>query len=105
VVLLRWKPDKTAEGFRVTASLPNGFRTAIDQGVVANLSGDNGELEYAISTQSRAGNDELFRKGRFEVSVNSFNAAGESAPMTISVDVLSRPSSVGGGLKRHHTIC
>ena len=110
VVLLRWKSpppeESVADGFRVFASLHSN-RTPIDQGVVANMVSDNGELEYAISTQSRAGNDELFRKGRFEVSVCAFNAAGESPSMTISVDV-SRPSSLGGGgggLKRHHTIC
>lgn len=103
VVLLRWRPDKSADAFRVSACLQSGFRLAIDQGVVANLPGDNGELEYALSTQSRAGNDELFRKAKFDVSVSAINAAGESSPMTISVDV-TRPSSVGG-LKRHHTIC
>lgn len=103
VVLLHWRPDKSAESFRVFASLPGLNRTAIDQGTVANITADNGELEYAISAQSRAGNDELFRKGRFEVSISAVNAAGESACMTISVDV-TRPSSLGG-LKRHHTIC
>ena len=103
VVLLHWKPDKSAESFRVFASLPGLNRSAIDQGTVANITADNGELEYAISAQSRAGNDELFRKGRFEVSISAVNTAGESACMTISVDV-TRPSSLGG-LKRHHTIC
>jgi len=103
VVLLRWKPDKSAESFRVFASIPSLHRSGIDQGTVANLTGDNGELEYAISAQSRAGNDELFRRGKFEVSVAAVNSAGESQPMSISID-LSRPNSLGG-LKRHHTIC
>lgn len=103
VVLLRWKPDKSAESFRVFASIPTLHRSGIDQGTVANLTGDNGELEYAISAQSRAGNDELFRRGKFEVSIVAINSAGESTPISISID-LSRPNSVGG-LKRHHTIC
>ena len=101
VVLLHWKPDKTADCFRVFASLMG--RTPIDQGTLANLTGDNGELEYAISAQSRAGNDDLFRRGKFEVSISAINSAGESPPMSITVD-LSRPNSLGG-LKRHHTIC
>ena len=104
VILLRWKPDRSAESFRVSAQLPGGFRASIDQGTVANMPGDNGDLEYAISTQSRAGNDELFGRGRFEVSVTALNSAGESPSMTIIVD-MNRPSSMGGGLKRHHTIC
>ena len=103
VVLLRWKPDKSAESFRVFALIPGQFRSSIDQGTVANMTGDNGELEYAISAQSRAGNDELFRRGKFEVAVTALNAAGESPSMTIGID-LNRPSSLGG-LKRHHTIC
>ena len=103
VVLLRWKPDVSAESFRVFACLPGLHRSAIDQGTVANMPGDNGELEYAMSAQSRAGNDELFHRGKFEVSIAALNAAGESPSMTVSVDI-SRSSSLGG-LKRHHTIC
>ena len=104
VVLLRWKPDKSAEGFRVLAQLPGGYRSSVDQGTVTNMTGDNGELEYAISAQSRAGNDEMFSRGKFEVSITAFNSAGDSPCMTINID-LNRPGSTGGGLKRHHTIC
>ena len=103
VVLLHWKPDKSAESFRVFASLAGLHKSSIDQGTVANMTGDNGELEYAISAQSRAGNDELFQRGRFEVSISAVNSAGESAAMTINVDI-SRANSLGG-LKRHHTYC
>jgi hypothetical protein len=96
VLVLRWRPEPNTESFRVTAGV-------IDQGSVANLTSDTGELEYAISTHSRSGNDELFRRGRFEVSVVAVNVAGESQRVSVLVDVMNNAG--GGLLKRHHTIC
>jgi hypothetical protein len=118
VVLLRWKPqsdDKRAnhaDSFRVFASVcGHTYRTGIDQGTVTNLTTDSGDLEYAISAQSRAGNDDLFRRGRFDVSIISVNSAGESHPMTTTIDFSRKTfsdlsiTSGGPSLKRHHTIC
>lgn len=117
VVLLRWKPpsdDKKsnkADSFRVIASVcGHTYRTGIDQGTVTNLTTDSGDLEYAISAQSRAGNDDLFRRGRFDVSIISVNSAGESHPMTTTIDFSRKTFSElsitsGPSLKRHHTIC
>ena len=102
VILLRWKSGggQSTGQFRVWARL--GHSPPIDQGVIANLPNDHGELEYAISAQSRAGNDELFRRARFEVGVMAVCGSVEGPPATIPVD-LTRVS--GSGLKRHHTIC
>ena len=122
VVLLRWKPPPVSDNggsvgssgpdsFRVVASVCGQHRTGIDQGTVTNLTTDSGDLEYAISAQSRAGNDDLFRRGRFDVTITSLNAAGESPPMTVTVDFSRRtiPDILSGqpppSLKRHHTIC
>jgi hypothetical protein len=105
VVVLRWRPDGSAQFFRVFAApIQQSYSRNIDQGTVANLTTDSGELEYAISAQSRAGNDQLFQKGRFEVKIVAGNNAGESSPMTITVDLTAASVHVPG-LKRHHTIC
>ena len=124
VVLLRWKPPPPGSGadsFRVVASVcgSSQHRTGggIDQGTVTNLTTDSGDLEYAISAQSRAGNDELFRRQRFDVTITSVNSAGESSPMTITVDfsrktnpdifvgLVQQQQQNPPSLKRHHTIC
>ena len=124
VVLLKWRPPSSisnnvsVDSFRVVACVCGGqYRTGIDQGTVTNLTTDSGELEYAISAQSRAGNDDLFRRGRFDVAITCINSFGESAPMTITIDFSRKtspeifaPSSTSSNgpppsLKRHHTIC
>lgn len=101
VVVLKWSSVLRATCFKVVAQSLGGH--SIEQGSVANLTSHSDELEYAISTQSRAGNDELFRKGRLDVLITSVGNGGESRPSKVSIALSA--SSGGGGLKRHHTIC
>ena len=61
----------------------------IEQGNASNLAaGPEGEIEYAISSQSRAGNLELFANGRFTVWIYAVSASGtRSEPGSILVEL------------------
>ena len=112
-VVLRWRMpnhltvDSRPEKFLVLAS---GGGLTVDQGFVANqTSSDDGQwIEFAISTVSRKGNDELFKRRIFNLSVIPVNQAGNGpqADCRIVIDsgkVLGSLSGPLPGLRRHNT--
>lgn len=138
VLIVQWRPPtdvskRTLVGsYRVVASASG--TTPIEQGVV-NAQGsttDEGWVECAISSQGRKGNDILFRRQQFHVSVSASNSSGSGPSASLHVCTNSRraPSRIPlppptldgprgantgsytaaarshglGGLRRHNTV-
>ena len=112
LVILRWKqpPNQPRaarpEKFAVVAY---GGGLQVDQGFVLNQasSADGEWIEVAISALSRKGNDQLFKRRQFTVSIAGVNEAGEGPQTTTAVNIGTTAQSIGTllcpGLRRHNT--
>ncbi|EER02116.1 hypothetical protein Pmar_PMAR028495 [Perkinsus marinus ATCC 50983] len=94
VLIVQWRPPadvnrRAVSSYRVVASAPG--TTPIEQGLVSaqGSTTDDGWVECAISSQGRRGNDILFHKQHFQVSVNASNPSGPGP--TAQLHVYLRP--------------
>ncbi|KAF4667927.1 hypothetical protein FOL46_002280 [Perkinsus olseni] len=98
VLVVQWRPPtdvnkRTVSSYRVVASAPG--TTPIEQGIV-NAQGsttDDGWVECAISSQGRRGNDTLFLRQQFQVTVNATNPSGQGPTALLHVSLNRGPPS------------
>ena len=116
-LIVRWKmpgmdSSNRATSFRIHAGAIACYGSCchslcVPQGEVgAAASSEDGQLwEAALSSDSRVGNDELFRRRDFHVSITPINSAGEGNAGQLRVTIKAQPinGAIGVGLKRHNT--
>ncbi|EEQ97434.1 hypothetical protein Pmar_PMAR029157 [Perkinsus marinus ATCC 50983] len=100
VLIVQWRPPadvnrRAVSSYRVVASAPG--TTPIEQGLVSaqGSTTDDGWVECAVSSQGRRGNDILFHKQHFQVSVNASNPSGPgpTAQLHVYTNNSKRPPS------------